>query len=77
MPLSSRRATSNPESRKTRIMRSFSVETGVRWRAERLAKFVAHWGIGTLRQLRGRDAMLADDPSETPAGSSARPLPIP
>jgi 2-polyprenyl-6-methoxyphenol hydroxylase-like FAD-dependent oxidoreductase len=58
-------------------LRSFSVETGLRWRAERFGKFVAHRGIGLLRQLRGREAPPADDQPDTHAGSSARPLPIP
>jgi 2-polyprenyl-6-methoxyphenol hydroxylase-like FAD-dependent oxidoreductase len=58
-------------------LRSFSVDTGLRWRAERFVKFVAHWGLGRFRQLRGRDAMRPDDQPETPAGSDARPLPTP
>jgi 2-polyprenyl-6-methoxyphenol hydroxylase-like FAD-dependent oxidoreductase len=70
-------ATDTYSASKAYSLRSFSVDTGLRWRAERFAKFVAHWGIGKLRPLRRRNPGPTDDLAESASSSSARPLPTP
>ena len=42
-------------------LRSFSVETTVRWMAMRWAKFFFHWGKGTLRRMLARPNGVHDD----------------
>ncbi len=42
-------------------LRSFSVETTVRWMAMRWAKFFFHWGKGTLRRMIARPNAVHDD----------------
>ena len=48
-------------------LRSFSIDPALRWTALRWAKFIAHWGRGTLRRLTAPPA-----PSAAVSTSEAR-----
>jgi 2-polyprenyl-6-methoxyphenol hydroxylase-like FAD-dependent oxidoreductase len=45
--------------KKAYALRSFSIDPGLWWRAQRWAKFLAQYGVGTLRQCKGRLAAAA------------------
>ncbi len=44
---------------KAYALRSFSIDPGLRWRAQRWAKFLAQYGIGVLRRLKRQLAFKA------------------
>jgi len=54
-------------------LRSFSIDTGLPWRARRAGKFVAHFGIGTLRQMGERLSARSPVRQRSSAASSPRP----
>ena len=58
---------------KAYYLRSYSTDDGLSWRARRWAKFGAQLAVGTLRQLRERDAVGTAGSAGAAAGSGARP----
>lgn len=54
-------------------LRAFSIDPGLKRRAQRWAKFVAHYGLGTLRRLRRQFATHA--PDRVPAATKAKTSP--
>ncbi|MFZ0728856.1 MAG: hypothetical protein WAM51_01885, partial [Methylovirgula sp.] len=55
---------------KAYALRSFSIDPGWRWRAQRWAKFLAQYGIGILRRLKRQ---LASKPRQRSVPAATRP----
>jgi 2-polyprenyl-6-methoxyphenol hydroxylase-like FAD-dependent oxidoreductase len=52
------------------FLRALSTETGVRWRARRLMRFVGGAGVGAMRKMRARIGAAPRERSDTPASAA-------
>ncbi len=52
-------------------LRSFSIDPSLRWRAQRWAKFLAQYAVGTLRRRKGRPVSGAARQQDVPAATRA------
>lgn len=57
---------------KARGLKSFSTDPSLPWAARRWAKFLAHYAIGTLRQMRKQLAAQPKDRAGLPAATGAK-----
>jgi 2-polyprenyl-6-methoxyphenol hydroxylase-like FAD-dependent oxidoreductase len=55
-------------------LRAFSTDSGLRWRAQRTAKFVLQWSRGRLRQVARRPSAQTRVPQDAAVGRAVRPL---